>query len=67
VLAILNNPHNSLILSPVRRAICMNAITYYSELTRWLLSHANDTDMSLLQSIVTCGALFWSVKAPPNT
>lgn len=45
----------------------MNAITYYSELTRWLLSHATDTDMSLVQSIVTCGALFWLVKALTNT
>lgn len=45
----------------------MNAITYYSELTRWLLSHATDTDMSLVQSIVTCGALFWSVHTRANT
>jgi hypothetical protein len=42
-----------------RTALCMNAATYYSELSSWLLSHVNDTDMFLVQSVVTCGALFW--------
>ena len=37
----------------------MNAATYYAELIDWLLSHVTDTDMFLLQSAVTCGALFW--------
>jgi len=39
----------------------MNAITYYTELMSWLLSHVTDTDMFLVHSIVTCSALFWSV------
>lgn len=42
----------------------MNASTYYTELIGWLLSHVNDTDMFLVQSVVTCGALCWCVPAP---
>lgn len=45
----------------------MNATTYYQELAHWLLSHVTDADMFLMQSAVTCGALFWYVwKAATN-
>lgn len=40
---------------------CMNAATYYSELIDWLLSHVTESDMFLVQSAVTCCALFWYV------
>ena len=43
--------------------LCMNATTYYLELAQWLLSHVTDADMFLIQSVVTCGALFWYVEA----
>lgn len=48
-----------LIILPALELFCMNAATYYAELIDWLLSHVSDTDMFLLQSAVTCGALFW--------
>lgn len=38
---------------------CMNAQTYYRELIDWLLSHVNDSDMFVMQSMVTTCALFW--------
>jgi hypothetical protein len=41
--------------------LCMNAVTYYGELIDWILSHVTDADMFLVQSAVTCGALFWFV------
>jgi len=40
----------------------MNAVTYYGELFDWVLSHVRDADMFLVQSVVTCGALFWCVS-----
>lgn len=44
--------------------LCMNAVTYYGELIDWILSHVTDADMFLVQSAVTCCALFWCVQ--PN-
>ena len=41
--------------------LCMNAVTYYGELIGWILSHVTDADMFLVQSAVTCCALFWYV------
>ena len=41
--------------------LCMNAATYYGELIDWILSHVTDADMFLVQSAVTCCALFWFV------
>lgn len=41
----------------------MNAFTYYRELIDWLLSHVTETEMFLLQSAVTCGALVWYVPS----
>ena len=35
---------------------CMNT---YGELIDWILSHVTDADMFIVQSAVTCGALFW--------
>jgi hypothetical protein len=40
----------------------MNALTYYSELADWVLDHVTDRNMFYIQSVVTCGALVWSVK-----
>ncbi|TAQ83548.1 hypothetical protein B7494_g8133 [Chlorociboria aeruginascens] len=37
----------------------MNAATYYGELIDWILGHVTDLDMFIVQSVVTCGALFW--------
>ena len=42
--------------------LCMNAVTYYGELIDWILSHVTDADMFLVQSAVTCCALFWCVR-----
>lgn len=39
----------------------MNAIQFYRELVDWILSHVTDADMFIVQSVVTCGALFWFV------
>ena len=41
--------------------LCMNAAAYYGELIDWILSHVTDADMFLVQSAVTCCALFWFV------
>lgn len=38
---------------------CMNAVTYYGELVERILNHVTDADMFLVQSAVTCCALFW--------
>ena len=40
----------------------MNAVTYYGELVDWILDHVTDVDMFIVQSAVTCGALFWFVS-----
>ncbi|TVY80541.1 Uncharacterized protein LSUE1_G005890 [Lachnellula suecica] len=37
----------------------MNALTYYSELADWVLDHVTDSNMFVLQSVVTCSALCW--------
>lgn len=37
----------------------MNAATTYSAPVSWILSHVTDADMFLVQSAVTCCALFW--------
>ena len=50
------------------KQLCMNAATSYGELIDWILSHVTDADMFIVQSAVTCGALFWFVTflcAPP--
>jgi hypothetical protein len=39
----------------------MNAATDYSAPVNWILSHVTDADMFLVQSAVTCCALFWFV------
>ena len=39
----------------------MNAATTYSAPVSWVLSHVTDADMFLVQSAVTCCALFWFV------
>lgn len=60
---------NSILFQPAKRLgfnvrllyeiFCMNAQTYYRELIDWLLSHVNDSDMFVMQSMVTTCALFW--------
>ncbi|QSZ29552.1 hypothetical protein DSL72_004067 [Monilinia vaccinii-corymbosi] len=42
----------------------MNAVDYYTSLLDWVCSHARELHeyMFLLQSIVTCTALFWLLK-----
>lgn len=37
---------------------CMNAFEYFRELIAWMVRHVQ-SDMFLIQSFVTCGALFW--------
>lgn len=46
-------------------SLCMNALEYFRELIVWMVSHVNDADMFLVQSVVTCGALFWYVTVYP--
>jgi hypothetical protein len=41
--------------------LCMNAATNYSAPLNWILSHVTEADMFLVQSAVTCCALFWFV------
>jgi hypothetical protein len=41
----------------------MNAVTFYREQVDWILGHVTDADMFLVQSVVTCGALFWFVSS----
>jgi hypothetical protein len=43
------------------KQLCMNAATSYGELIDWILNHVTDADMFIIQSAVTCGALFWYV------
>lgn len=45
-------------------SICMNAVTYYGELVNQIISYVKElkkVDMFLVQSAVTCCALFWYV------
>jgi hypothetical protein len=53
--------HDQFDIADSSTRLCMNAATYYGELIDWILSHVTDADMFLVQSAVTCCALFWFV------
>ena len=39
----------------------MNAVPSHGDMAHWALAQLTDADMFLMQSVVTCGALFWYV------
>lgn len=39
----------------------INAVPSHSDIAHWALAQLTDADMFLMQSVVTCGALFWYV------
>jgi hypothetical protein len=41
--------------------VCMNALEHLQELAGFMANYVHRTDMFLIQSLATCGALFWYV------